>query len=455
MPRKPSYRPGQIGDYWLSRRPNSGAWCRTWFDPQSRQTKRASLGTEDFPEAQLKLAEWITAEAKMQGGRPQEVPLETILLRYYHQHARHQRSSDQARYALERWSGHFPEALVSEVTPDRLRGFVKSMQREGLSGGYIRRTLAIGQAALNRAHREGEITAVPRVDLGLAPESEPRERLASPDEVRRIFAAVRHDWEFKYLTLSIGTAARPEAILQLGAGQIDCDSRLIRLNPPGRPQNKKRRPTLPMAETLVTILTGLPPGPVVRYVTVKKRDGKLVETVRPIAGIRTTWRRLIGRARLQLRQEAAEGVRRLRRTGRRGEAWTLIQEARRRGDALLEVTPYTIRHTVASEMRRRSVPVWEVAGFLGHSSGYKTTERYAKYGADHLSQAVAAIDAYFADLGVVQQPQTEEKIHRLRASSVLVPRAAETQKWRNPKVSLGVSMVEPRGVEPLTSTMPL
>jgi len=51
-------------------------------------------------------------------------------------------------------------------------------------------------------------------------------------------------------------------------------------------------------------------------------------------------------------------------------------------------------------MRKRGVPVWEVAGFLGHSSGYKTTERYAKFGPDHLAGAARAIDAYFADLGV-------------------------------------------------------
>ena len=455
MSRKRNERPGQIGDYWLSQRPNSPVWCRTWFDPQSRQTKRASLGTENFQEAQLNLAEWVTTSARMQGGRPQEVPLETVLLRYYHQHARHLRSADQARYALDRWSTFFACSLVSDVTPDRLRAFVAGMVKEGLSSGYIRRTLAVGQAALNRAHREGEITAVPHVDLGLAPEGDARERLAAPDEVRRLFIAARHEWELKYLVLAIGTAARPEAILQLGASQVDCDNRLIRLNPPGRAQNKKRRPTLPMAETLVPILTGLPPGPAVRYVTVKKRDGKLIETARPLGSIRTTWRRLTGRARQQLRSEAAESARRLRRTGRRGEALSLIHEARRRGDALLEITPYTLRHTVASEMRRRGVPVWEVAGFLGHSSGYRTTERYAKYGADHLSEAVRAIDDYFADLGVAERLRPDHSVTRLRASCVLVPEADKSQKWRNPKVSLGVSMVEPDGIEPTTSTMPL
>ena len=67
-----------------------------------------------------------------------------------------------------------------------------------------------------------------------------------------------------------------------------------------------------------------------------------------------------------------------------------------------------MRHTVASEMRKRGVPVWEVAGFLGHSSGYKTTERYAKYGPDHLSQAVRAIDGFFADLAAVCAPLPDQ-----------------------------------------------
>src|ERR1043165_6692815 len=37
------------------------------------------------------------------------------------------------------------------------------------------------------------------------------------------------------------------------------------LNPPGRQQNKKRRPTLPICNTLLPYLRGLTPGRVVRY----------------------------------------------------------------------------------------------------------------------------------------------------------------------------------------------
>ena len=387
------------------------------------------------------------ANAEVREARPDDVALETVLVRYYQHQGRHLRSADQARWALDRWSDFFAENMVSEVTPARVRDFVNAMRREGLSNGYIRRILASGKAALNRAHREGEIVSTPRIDLALAPEGEPRERLMTPDEGRAIFGAARHDHERMYLMLAIGTAARPEAILQLTSFQVDCENRLIRLNPPGRAQNKKLRPTIPMCETLVPYLTGLPPGPVVRYTTISKKGGKEVRKSRALGSIRMTFRRLTAHARQAVRDDAAKAARRLRRTGRRGEALSMIREARERGDELLEITPYVIRHTVASEMRKRGVPVWEVAGFLGHSSGYRTTERYAKFGPDHLGAAAQAVDAYFADLGVACPLLPDHPVHRLRASCVRVPDEAKRQVLD--------LMVEPRGVEPLTSTMPL
>ena len=96
----------------------------------------------------------------------------------------------------------------------------------------------------------------------------------------------------------------------------------------------------------------------------------------------------------------------------------MIAEAKARGDALLELIPYAIRHTIACEMRKRGVPVWEVAGFLGHATGYRTTERYAKYGPDHLGAAVRAIDAYFTDLGVTEGPRPRQNLCPFREGSV-------------------------------------
>src|SRR5689334_9614007 len=168
-------------------------------------------------------------------------PWTLSLTRYYEHQAKALRSADQARYALIRWKEYFGPALVSELTAERQRAFVAAMRAEGLSDGYIRRTLAIGKAALNRAVREGEIAAAPHV--ALLPESEARDRVLSLAEAAALFRAATQPHEVIYLALAFGTGARPEAILELTTFQINVERRLINLNPPGRRQNKKRRAT--------------------------------------------------------------------------------------------------------------------------------------------------------------------------------------------------------------------
>jgi integrase len=97
-----------------------------------------------------------------------------------------------------------------------------------------------------------------------------------------------------YLLLAFATAARPAAILELSSFQIDCDARLIKLNPPGRKQNKKRRPTLPICDTLLPYLRNLPPGPVVHY------QG------RALGSFKKAFDRLTRRAARSIREEGAE-----------------------------------------------------------------------------------------------------------------------------------------------------
>ena len=428
MPKHRDDKPGRIGDYWLSKRPNSAMWCRTWFDAASRQTRRASLGTDDFQRAQVELARWYAANGTIQDAAPETLPLATILVRYWEHQAKHLKSADQARHALRKWTDHFGEATVQEITPARIRDFRRALEAQGLSAGYVRRTLAVGAAALNRAVKEGEITRAPHVQLPR--EGEPRERILSRDEARLLFRAAEPDHLRLYLVLAFATGARPSAILELTTFQLDHRAGLIRLNPPGRPQDKKRRPTLPMIEAVRPILRDLPPGPVIQF------NGK------PLASIRTAFRQMKRNARRICRRDGARLALSLWRDGRRADAWKAVQDARAAAEALDDISPYTIRHTVATEMRAAGVPLWEVAGWLGHSTGYKTTERYAKYGADYLGQAASAVQDYLADLlSVVFGDATAEPcLNPVRTSCVRA----------RPK-----KLVEPRGIEPLTSTMPL
>ena len=129
------------------------------------------------------------ANGRIERERPHTVFAETCFVRYYERHAKQLASGEQVRYGLRLWSEYFPGALVSELTPDKQRLFVAWLRDRGLSDGYIRRVLAVGKAALNRAQREGEITSAPMISLALAPEGEPRERILTIEETASLFVA--------------------------------------------------------------------------------------------------------------------------------------------------------------------------------------------------------------------------------------------------------------------------
>ena len=126
-------RRAEIGGYWLSRRDNSPNWCRTWFDPATRQTRRASLGTDDFQRAELKLAAWIAKNAEVRDQRPADLPLATVLTRYWYGHAKDLPSSVQAKIELRYWSNFFGADMVADLTPTRQEAFVEHLRGLGHS----------------------------------------------------------------------------------------------------------------------------------------------------------------------------------------------------------------------------------------------------------------------------------------------------------------------------------
>lgn len=346
----PKQRPGQIGAYWLSRN-RHGAWCRTWYDGARRQTRQHSLGTTDFEAAFLALAQWIVVNEKLERAPPADVPVATALARYYERHAKHTESADAAKRARDKLEAFFGDAMIADLTLDRQAEFEAELKARGLSNGYIGRIQTTLKAAVNRAYRNQEIAHAPYIRVLAAGQ---RDRILSIEQVAALFNADPPEHIWMFLLLLVGTLARPTALLELRPHQIDFDNRLIRLNPPGREQTKKRRPTVPLVDTLLPWLMAADKRAFV--VQPYKRQ------MRPIRSVKTTWRKLRKRAGLP-------------------------------GD----VVPTSIRHAVATELRRRGVPRWEIEGFLGHSSD-STSEIYAKYAPDYLGTAAAAIDAYFAEL---------------------------------------------------------
>jgi integrase len=347
----------QIGDHWLSRRRNSRHWCRTWFDAATRQTRRASLGTEDFREAQLRLAAWVTRDGQIRDQHPAKLPLATLFTRYWHNHAEKLPSADQARIALRYWTDFFRDAVVADVTPDRQDQFVDWLRLRGHSEGYISRILSVGRAAISRAHRRGELVAAPFIiDVETDEDrrsKEPKGRPLSVEEIARLLDQADTPHVFMFCLIACCTLARPAAILDLTVFQYDREAGILHLNPPGRRQTKKYRPTVPVARILAPWLEAAEAEYFVNY------HG------RPLKSIKTAFRRLRHVAGLDCK-----------------------------------VNPYSFRHTVARELRRRGVPQEQRSAFLGHlpRGEARTSAIYAPDEPDFLKDAVEAIDGFMADV---------------------------------------------------------
>ena len=358
-----SSKPGYFQGYWLEQKPgrDSGVWYRTWYDQPRRQIRRQSTGERDFSAAHKALIQWVIDNERPRNAARDAVTVDAVCLRYWTDHAKSRPSHKTAKRELgiiqEWWEGR----SVEDITPDAQRRFRQYLAESGTGPGGIDRILSTFRAALNHARKNEEVESVPHVHgFRTADElrsRDPKGRPLSMEEMAALLDAAKSRHTLMYLVLAIGTLARPAAILDLTASQYDAAHSILSLNPPGRIQNKKWRPVIPVAPSLATWLDGTAHEKTGRYVTYRGE---------PIASILATFR--------IARKDAGLDER---------------------------VTPYSIRHTMAREMRKARVPGEQISLFLGHlpQGAAGTTAVYAPYEPDYLSDAASAIDAVFQQLG--------------------------------------------------------
>ena len=349
----------QVGDYWLSRRADSACWQRTWLDAGTQQTRHSSLGTADFEEARKRLTDWYITNRKPVQEKPQNVLICDIMARYWAGHARHIASRQRTRIALTYWMDFWQERTLADVRPiAEQEAFHHWLLTKGMKPTTASRVLGAGRAAINRAWKRGEIDNPPFVqEIATAQDKQaapPKGRTMEPAEVAKLFEASTHAPLHAFVVLLVATAARPSAVLELTLAQCDVKNRLIELNPQGRVQNKKYRPTLRMPESVVPLLQNLQECYPPTMHVVGRSDS-------PIASVKTSW-------------DAA-----------RKRAW--LDD---------EVRPYSLRHTMARWLRKQGVPAWEVSAQLGHKQkGLGITEIYAPHDPSYLSKSTKAIDSFF------------------------------------------------------------
>ena len=356
----------QCGEYWLSQYPKSPFWQRTWYCGDTKQTKRFSLGTRDFPAAQKALTEWYLANIIQPTKALDTKLLDEVVLAYYHGHAVHVRAGTRIKSQLGHIVGAFTGLTVAEACkPDRIASFTGNLLKRGLKPSSINNILTVMKAAVNRSYKLGEIPSAPYIALLSSTNEQPKGRPLKPAEIGSLLAVAQGHTR-TMLMLCIATGSRPEALCELTWGQIDFDAGIIELNHHGRAQTKKYRPTIKLPPSLAAYLKGL------------TRDCEYVVSFR------------------------GHSVRRYH------EAWKRAKNA-----AGLEgtVTPYSLRHSAARWMRQQGVAPWEVSAQLGHSASAKLTitERYAAHAPDYLEKACAALESLLQECITWESRVTAEK----------------------------------------------
>ena len=386
MPNPARSRPGQIGDYWLSKRPGKDPqktpWCRTWFDANTRQTSRASLGTTDFHEASLLLADWVVNNVRPDKAAPEQVLIDNVLLGYWNNHAKDLPSANAQWNGLAYWHEYWTGQTVSEITPQEQRRFRHWLENKGVGNGGIDRILSVGRAALNRARKWQELREAPHIFGLLTSEAKrsraPMGRPITLPELAKMLDAARSRHILFYLLIASNTLARPSAVLDLRRSQFDAAHKLLDLNPRGRSQNKKYRPIVPVTPTLLPWLNSVE-APQGYYVTYRQR---------PIKSIKQMW---------YLTREVAE-----------------LDSS---------ITPYSIRHGMAREMRKRRVATEQISLFLGHlpKGSDATTSIYAPYDPDFCAEAVEAIERIMADVrGLLKRANIDQPMHDVAAVAAVL-----------------------------------
>jgi hypothetical protein len=390
----------EYADYWVAREPGRPGLYRYWIE--GRRVRRRKLVAVELDGAAGAKAELIAyAERRPIAARSPEAVMLATVCSHYETHVLlpkrrlpDRKTNTERGFLLtrDRLMDFFAEVLsdgstrsphgkavrVSELDLPTQRAFWRRLAKLGCSARSISLYMTYMAAAINDAakprivERDGreEETSILSHPVRITYQTKAiAEALSLPvgqardwvPTLKQMADVLDESTEhvFRYLVVALNTWARPEAVTDLNfETHVDVEHRLVNLLPAGRAQNDKRRPTIPLTDTLL--------------------------------GWAITWNEPY-----PIRWE--------------GERVVSIKKALRRvgvdlGMPLLN--RYTIRHFMATLVRRqkladgRYVSREQRSLWLGHTikEGSDTTSWYETYDPDYLSEAREATDLIMREL---------------------------------------------------------
>lgn len=299
------------------------------------QTVRTSLRTKDLGEAKRNLVDWLK--------KPTGETVGELVDAYLTDKDKTAVRAMDLRYAWKAAKDHFAHLRPDQVTREVCRDYAKLRKAAGRKPATIRKELETVRAAVNFHKAPGAVFELPR-------QPPPKERFLTQDEARKLAKAARRFPHIRaFIVLSLATAARQSALLELTWDRVDFNRGIITLSlGDSSDEARKPRATVPMgrrARRYLKVLRGQATSPHViewgghRVLSIKKGFAAAVKAAK-----------------------------------------------------LKGVTPHTLRHTAASWMAMRNVPMFEISKFMGHTDTRITERRYAHLSPEYLRSAANVLD---------------------------------------------------------------
>ena len=305
----------------------------TWYVAYSDngRSQRTSLRTQDLQVAQARFQGWLKAQAD-DAIASEPSTLAGAFKLYIEQHGPTVSSPETLEFVSLPLLVFFGERQLTEITRLDIERYTKARLtgngfKRAVSAGTVRKELTIMRAVFNFMCTKVEPKSC-RVDRGqlsyipLPARPPARNRVLSDAELTTIRRACapgtdRMSRIDRYLWLLLETGARSEALRTLTWGQVNLEAGLIQLNPWGRHQTTKRRPTIPISDDLLPILKRAKQEATGEYVL--DHPGQIRKSMETFC----------------------------------------------RTHKLESVTAHTFRHTLATRLAQAGVPMAEIAAMLG------------------------------------------------------------------------------------------
>jgi integrase len=295
-----------------------------------KNTKRKSLHTNQYDVAVSRLRDLIEYD------KIQHIYIKDIFAEYQ-EAKRLQDTHNKNEYMWRSLQPFFGALRPDQITREACVEYKQFRQK---SDGTILRELSTLRAAL----KWHDPTTPAVFDMPQAPP--PKHDFLTRAEVQQLLTGCLEPHMKLYIILSISTAARKSALLELTWDRVDFERGLINL---GVSNGNKKRATVPMNSTAEQILEEAYKGQLTDYV-IEYRGRNLKDI-------------------------------------KKGFARTV-----ERSGLIKKVNPHMLRHTSAVWMAEGGVPMSEIAQYLGHTSTATTEKVYARFSPEYLKKAASVLE---------------------------------------------------------------